>query len=333
MASMVADSFSDVTVMYQINPRPIGKGYYGVVRKCMHRETMEWYAIKSIRKSKVHIETLRREVDALKELDHPNIIKLVDVHEDAIYLHLITELCEGGELFDRIITKTNFSEKEAAKLIRSILNAIRYCHAKNIAHRDVKPENFMFMSNEEDSPIKLIDFGLSKNCNSANHGVMRTRLGTPYYIAPEILGEHGYTKSCDISSIGVLAYILLSGIPPFYGDNDGQIFQSVKSGYFTFNAPEWDNVSLAAKDFICCLLRMNPSERLSASDALAHPWIAGITGTRTARRRSSCSAHHALFSVAQISTPETIHTSYQSSWSTIGSALVSNILSSFALIR
>jgi calcium-dependent protein kinase len=178
----------------------------------MHRETKEWYAIKSIRKSKVgKIEVLKREIDILKEVDHPNIIRLKDVFEDQKYLHLITELCTGGELFDRIIAKTNsaeghFSEHDAAILIRDICDAIAYCHdVKQIVHRDLKPENFLFATKDDDAPIKIIDFGLSRHDNQ-NFGVMKTKVGTPYYVAPEVL-KREYTKSCDVWSSKFVAGI------------------------------------------------------------------------------------------------------------------------------
>mmetsp|Transcript_36250 Transcript_36250/g.53154 ORF Transcript_36250/g.53154 Transcript_36250/m.53154 type:complete len:560 (-) Transcript_36250:497-2176(-) len=275
---MITDALSDVRVKYHINPKELGHGHYGVVRKCMNRETKEWYAIKSIRKNKVSkVDVLRREITILGEVDHPNIIKLVEIHEDVKYLHLVTELCCGGELFDRIIAKTqsdegHFSEKDAANIIRSILDAIRYCHdVKNIVHRDLKPENFLFLTEADDSPIKIIDFGLSRHDNH-NFGIMKTKVGTPYYVAPEVLRRE-YTKSCDIWSIGVISYILLCGYPPFYGDSDNQIFDSVRTGVFDFPSPDWDGISDAAKDFICCLLRKDPSLRLVASEALAHKWI------------------------------------------------------------
>jgi calcium-dependent protein kinase len=144
---MITDALTDVRTHYHIDPKEIGHGHYGVVRKCMHRESGEWYAIKSIRKSKVSkIEVLKREIEILKEVKHPNIIALIEVYEDERYLHLITELCTGGELFDRIIAKTqstegHFSEHDAAALVRDILDAIRYCHdEKGIVHRDLKPE-------------------------------------------------------------------------------------------------------------------------------------------------------------------------------------------------
>ena len=218
---VITDALTDVRVRYHINPKEIGHGHYGVVRKCMDRQTKEWYAIKSIRKSKVgRVDVLKREIDILKEVHHPNIIQLVEVHEDEKYLHLVTELCTGGELFDRIIAKTespegHFSERDAAKIVRCILDAIAYCHdVKGIVHRDLKPENFLFKDPSENAPIKIIDFGLSRYETQVGT-MMKTKVGTPYYVAPEVLGRE-YTKSCDIWSIGVIAYILLCGYPPFY---------------------------------------------------------------------------------------------------------------------
>lgn len=275
---MITDALSDVRVKYHIVAKEIGHGHYGVVRKCQNRETKEWFAIKSIRKSKVNkIEVLLREIEILEQVDHPNIINLMEVHEDVKYLHLITELCTGGELFDRIIAKTNsdeghFSEKDAACLIRSILVAIKYCHEeKQIVHRDLKPENFLFENSDENSNIKIIDFGLSRHDDQA-FGVMQTKVGTPYYVAPEVL-KREYTKSCDIWSIGVISYILLCGYPPFYGDSDTQIFDSVRSGTYDYPSPDWDEISQSAKDFIGCLLKLDPSKRLTASEALEHQWL------------------------------------------------------------
>lgn len=191
MSSLNADFFyqivfSDIGAFarrYHINAKELGHGHFGIVRKCMNRETNEWFAIKSIRKSKVpKIEVLKREIEILKEVKHPNIIELIDVFEDSKYLHLVTELCTGGELFDRIIAKTNsaeghFSERDAAHLVADILDAIAYCHdVKGIVHRDLKPENFLFLTEAEDSPIKIIDFGLSRH-DDTNQGIMQTKVG------------------------------------------------------------------------------------------------------------------------------------------------------------
>lgn len=291
---MITDALSDVRVKYHINPKELGHGHYGVVRKCMDRDTKEWYAIKSIRKSKVSkLEVLKREIEILKEVQHPHIIWLVDVFEDSKYLHLVTELCTGGELFDRIIAKTqseegHYSEHDAAKLVRDILDAIAYCHdVKNIVHRDLKPENFLFLTENEDSPIKIIDFGLSRHDDTV-HGIMKTKVGTPYYVAPEVLRRE-YTKSCDIWSIGVITYILLCGYPPFYGDSDTEIFDSVRAGNFDFPSPEWDEISQGAKDFVINMLQKDPETRPTASDAAKHPWILEQleAGDPHHRRRSS----------------------------------------------
>lgn len=185
-----------------------------MVRKCQDRANGEWYAIKSIRKKNVHkVDVLKREIELLQEVDHPNIIKLKEVFEDEKYLHLVTELCTGGELFDRIIAKTqseegHYSEHDAAEVVKSILEGIGYCHdVKHICHRDLKPENFLFKSTDEHAQIKIIDFGLSRhetfnNPNSAPQK-MKTKVGTPYYVAPEVL-KKDYDKSCDMWSIGVI---------------------------------------------------------------------------------------------------------------------------------
>jgi calcium-dependent protein kinase len=272
----VTDALADVRTKYHVNSNELGHGHYGVVRKCMDRNTNEWYAIKSIRKNKVKkIEVLKREISILKEVKHPHIIELVDVFEDSKYLHLVTELCTGGELFDRIIEKSqsfegHYSEHDAALIIRDILDAIAYCHSKGIVHRDLKPENFLFLTKSEDTPIKIIDFGLSRH-NDANHA-MKTKVGTPYYVAPEVL-RRDYTEGCDIWSIGVISYILLCGYPPFYGDNDAEIFNSVRAGQFDYPSPEWDEISSSAKQFVSLLLQIDPEMRPTALEGMDHPWI------------------------------------------------------------
>eukprot|EP00538_Stauroneis_constricta_P000562 CAMPEP_0119570136 /NCGR_PEP_ID=MMETSP1352-20130426/43459_1 /TAXON_ID=265584 /ORGANISM="Stauroneis constricta, Strain CCMP1120" /LENGTH=556 /DNA_ID=CAMNT_0007619801 /DNA_START=741 /DNA_END=2411 /DNA_ORIENTATION=+ len=296
---MITDALSDVRAKYHINPKELGHGHYGVVRKCMDRETKGWYAIKSIRKSKVSkIEVLKREIAILQEVKHPHIIELRDVFEDSKYLHLVTELCTGGELFDRIIAKTkskegHFSERDAACLVRDIMDAIAYCHdVKGIVHRDLKPENFLFLTEADDSPIKIIDFGLSRH-NDTNQGIMKTKVGTPYYVAPEVLRRE-YTKSCDIWSIGVISYILLCGYPPFYGDSDTEIFDSVRTGKFDFPSPEWDDISQTAKDFVIFLLQKDAKKRPTAAEAMEHKWIKTYADTgKSSSKRSSVVTYNA----------------------------------------
>lgn len=220
-----------------------------------------------------------KEIQLLQAVNHPNIIKMYDVCEDEAYLYIITELCTGGELFDRIIEKSNSSEKhfseiDAARLTWCILDALDYCHNElNIVHRDLKPENFLFRDESDESDIVIIDFGLSRFGPDEQVGFMKTKVGTPYYIAPEVLNRH-YDKSCDLWSVGVVVYILLSGIPPFYGESDQDIFRMIRKAEVDFPAEYgWDGVSAAAKAFIHRLLNKNPAERPTAAEAKLDPWL------------------------------------------------------------
>jgi calcium-dependent protein kinase len=255
----------------------LGSGTYGNVIKAVHANTKELRAIKVIQKSKVrNKDRFQLEIDIMRQLDHPNVIKLYETFEDARNLYLVMELCEGGELFDRIIAKGHFNEKEARNLFTQIMLALNYCHANKICHRDLKPENFLLLTKADDSPIKVIDFGLStyitdKGAMSGSKVAMTTKAGTPYYISPEVLAGE-YDEKCDIWSAGVILYILLSGVPPFYGDTDPQILDSVKKGLFTFDIPEFKGVSESAKDLIKKMI-CKPAVRLTAQQSLDHPWM------------------------------------------------------------
>ena len=170
----------------------------------------------------------------MRTLDHPNVIKLYELFEDARNVYLVMELCTGGELFDKIINKGHFTEKEAAFIFQQIISAIFYCHKNFIVHRDLKPENFLFQNPDFRSTLKIIDFGLSKIwAKGEDQKSFRTRAGTPYYIAPEVLAGD-YDESCDIWSSGCILYILLCGYPPFYGSSDAQILERVKKGAYSF---------------------------------------------------------------------------------------------------
>lgn len=206
----------------------------------------------------------------MKEMEHPNIIRLYETFEDDQNVYLVMELCEGGELFDRIITEGTFSEKAAAAYVRQILSALFYLHNRGVCHRDIKPENFLLGSKHPDAQLKLIDFGLS--ARFSNNGFMRSKSGTPYYVAPEVLAGK-YTEKCDIWSVGVLTYILLCGYPPFNGRTDKDILAQVRRGYVKFPEPEWLDISENAKNFVQQLLDFNPNNRLSAEAALEHAWI------------------------------------------------------------
>nr|CCA26775.1 predicted protein putative [Albugo laibachii Nc14] len=273
---LITGALRDINEFYSIEKTEIGHGSFGTVRVGTDRSTGQTVAIKTILKFQIsQPDVMQSDFRILRSFDHPNIIKLYDVCEGPRHLHIITELCTGGELFDRIIARGHFSEADAATLIRKILNAVAHCHDRGICHRDLKPENCLFETNAEDADLKVIDFGLSCMDNSVTgENVMKTRVGSIYYVAPEVL-KGRYDKSCDLWSIGVIVYILLCGYPPFYGDTDSDVFEAVISGKFEFDTAEWSAVSDAAKEFIRSLLVVNPTKRLTASDALRHPWLSG----------------------------------------------------------
>eukprot|EP01068_Selenidium_serpulae_P013690 Selendium_serpulae@DN5992_c0_g1_i2.p1 len=214
----------------------------------------------------------------MKSLDHPNIVKLFETFEDERYIYLVLELCKGGELFDRIIEEGCFSERNGAILMQEIFSPVHYLHSNHIMHRDLKPENFLFLNKSKDSPLKIIDFGLS--CRYKPGQYAATKAGTPYYVAPQVL-QGRYDQMCDEWSCGVIMYVLLCGHPPFYGDTDAQVLSKVKTGSYSFVGPEWRRVSEDAKDLISKLLKMQPKLRLTAEHALAHPWIKNLAKMKT----------------------------------------------------
>mmetsp|Transcript_26104 Transcript_26104/g.41133 ORF Transcript_26104/g.41133 Transcript_26104/m.41133 type:complete len:388 (-) Transcript_26104:150-1313(-) len=280
-ANSITGIFSSIDCKYHIDRQVLGSGHYGSVRECIDRVTGQRCAVKSIRKSDPAVKPvdLAREIALLKEMKHRSIIRLADVHEDAEYVHLVTDLCEGGELFDRIIEKCDddngtacFSEDEAAKIIYQILTAVSYMHTRGVVHRDLKPENVLYETADEDSPIKVIDFGLSREHREGFEPPMSTVVGTPYYIAPEVL-KGRYGKSCDLWSVGVISYILLCGYPPFNGANNNEVHAAVQRGRYRFPSAEWSGTSREAKDFIRRVLQKDPRKRMNAEHALNHPWI------------------------------------------------------------
>jgi calcium-dependent protein kinase len=252
----------------------LGDGAFGSVRKITHRVTGEVRAVKTIHKKNLRSEEERQtffnEVSVLRALDHPNILKLYEFYQDEKNFYLITELCNGGELFDRIISHGSFSEAVAANYMQQILSVITYCHDRNIVHRDLKPENFLLDTTSEEANLKVIDFGTSQ---FFVHGTPLTaKFGTPYYIAPEVLRCH-YDEKCDVWSAGVNMYVLLCGYPPFGGSNDDQILKKIAIGRFSFPSPEWDFISFEAKDLITKMLTFEPHRRISAREALNHQWL------------------------------------------------------------
>ncbi|XP_028037801.1 calcium/calmodulin-dependent protein kinase type 1-like isoform X4 [Bombyx mandarina] len=207
-----------------------------------------------------------------KVFSHPNIVQLLETYEDKNKVYLVMELVTGGELFDRIVEKGSYTEKDASNLIRQVLEAVDYMHSQGVVHRDLKPENLLYYSTEEDSKIMISDFGLSKIEDS---GIMATACGTPGYVAPEVLAQKPYGKAVDVWSIGVISYILLCGYPPFYDENDANLFAQILKGDFEFDSPYWDDISDSAKDFIRHLMCVDVEKRYTCKQALAHPWISG----------------------------------------------------------
>ncbi|XP_064559095.1 calcium/calmodulin-dependent protein kinase type 1D isoform X3 [Zonotrichia leucophrys gambelii] len=185
------------------------------------------------------------------------------------------QLVSGGELFDRIVEKGFYTEKDASTLIRQVLDAVYYLHRMGIVHRDLKPENLLYYSQDEESKIMISDFGLSKMEGKGD--VMSTACGTPGYVAPEVLAQKPYSKAVDCWSIGVIAYILLCGYPPFYDENDSKLFEQILKAEYEFDSPYWDDISESAKDFIRNLMEKDPNKRYTCEQAARHPWIAGDT--------------------------------------------------------
>lgn len=297
----ITGRFSNIEHKYHIDPKVLGTGHHGSVRRCIDRTTRQRFAVKSIRKSDpaVKIGGLHREITLLDQMKHASIIQLRDVFEDEEYLHLVTELCEGGELFDKILERASrrkeagepacFSEEEAARVLHEILMAVKYMHQHGIVHRDIKPENILFTSKEEGSPIKIIDFGLARHFDKSQEYYMRNVVGTPYYIAPEVLRKD-YDDSCDLWSVGIIAYILLCGYPPFNGVDNAAVYAAVKRGAYYFPASDWKHVSVEARDFIRRLLQVNVSKRMTIDQALSHPWMVRHIASVQVERREEMEA-------------------------------------------
>eukprot|EP00915_Cephaloidophora_sp_WS-2016_P010811 GHVH01015911.1.p1 GENE.GHVH01015911.1~~GHVH01015911.1.p1 ORF type:complete len:659 (+),score=82.83 GHVH01015911.1:3061-5037(+) len=249
----------------------LGKGSYGTVSKvrCLFSENVR--ALKTILKSKIeNITRLKREILIMKRLDHPGIIRLHEVFEDDTNLYLVMEMCTGGELFDRVIKASRFSEQYASRLIKQLLSVLCYCHSNDIIHRDLKPENLLYIDATPQSRIKVIDWGFALKCNKDHR--LSSVVGTPYYVSPDVLfGD--YSHSCDVWSTGVILYITLCGYPPFYGADNKEILRKVKEGKYSFDEKHWSGRSKSVKSLITQLMTFNGKERLSAREALQHEWI------------------------------------------------------------
>jgi len=271
--SAIIDNPGKLTEFYDIDKKKLGEGSYGTVSKCKNKGSGAVRAVKSIAKKEMkNIERFKQEIEIMKIMDHPNIIKLFESFEDHRNIYLILELATGGELFDRIIDAGHFTEVQAAIVMQHMFRAIFYMHESHICHRDIKPENFLFTTKDpiEKSLIKVIDFGLA--CKFESNQVLTTKAGTPYYVAPQVLAGK-YDQASDLWSLGVVMYVLLCGYPPFYGDTDADVLAKVRLGNFSFNAADWKSISEDAKGLIRHLLKMNPRDRYTGEQALNHVWV------------------------------------------------------------
>lgn len=255
--------------------RKLGHGQFGTTFLCVEKETGKEYACKSIAKRKLltrdDIEDVRREIQIMHHLaGHSNIISIKGAYEDAVAVHLVMELCTGGELFDRIAKRGHYTERKAAQLARTIIGVVEACHSLGVMHRDLKPENFLFVNEQEESLLKTIDFGLSVFFKPGE--IFTDVVGSPYYVAPEVLRKC-YGPEADVWSVGVIIYILLSGVPPFWAESEQEIFQEVLHGDLNFSSDPWPHISESAKDLIRRILVRDPKKRLTAHEVLCHPWI------------------------------------------------------------
>ncbi len=262
--------------------KELGSGSYGKVFRVKNKLTEQMCACKELAKKKIaDIDKFNLEISIMSKCDHPSIIKLYEIYEDERHIDLVMEECVGGELFDRILSRIDsgnlYSEKQAANIFKQMMSAVSYCHSQGICHRDLKPENILFLTKDEDSPIKVIDFGLSKifgdvaKNNKQVKKTMQTRVGTAYYVSPEVL-KGDYDEKCDIWSAGVILYILLSGDPPFNGENDNEIYRAIAKKKFSFPDKEWKNISEDAKDLIKHMI-CEPDKRYTAQQVLNHKWV------------------------------------------------------------
>ncbi|XP_019192790.1 PREDICTED: calcium-dependent protein kinase 1-like [Ipomoea nil] len=255
--------------------KKLGQGQFGVTFLCVEKETGKQYACKSIAKRKLltddDVEDVRREIQIMHHLaGHPNVISIKGAYEDAVAVHVVMEYCAGGELFDRITQRGHYTERQAAELTRTIVGVVETCHSLGVMHRDLKPENFLFVDKQEDSLLKTIDFGLSIFFKPGEK--VSDVVGSPYYVAPEVLRKR-YGPEADVWSAGVIVYILLSGVPPFWAENEQGIFEEVLHGELDFTSQPWPSISEGAKDLVRRMLIRDPRKRLTAHEVLCHPWV------------------------------------------------------------
>lgn len=269
-------SAGDIHHDYQMKEK-LGMGSFATVKRCVRKSDKQQFAVKQIKRgnlSKEELDTVFLEVEIMKKIDHPNCVKLYQMYQSKKKVYMVLELLTGGELFDRIVQKGNYSEAEAAALTKTLLEALKYLHGINIVHRDLKPENLLYSTPQMNSEIKITDFGLAKAKEDGTNN-LDTACGTPGYVAPEVLVGARYGAAVDIWSVGVILYILLCGFPPFYDESTRELYKQIRKGKFGFPAPYWTEISDSAKDVVKKCLTVDPEKRATPDELLAHPWISG----------------------------------------------------------
>ncbi|KAL3733498.1 hypothetical protein ACJRO7_022943 [Eucalyptus globulus] len=272
--TILGKPYEEVKSHYTLG-KELGRGQFGVTYLCTEISTGRQYACKSISKRKLVTkndkEDMKREIHIMQHLSgQPNIVEFKGAYEDKQAVHLVMELCAGGELFDRIIAKGHYTERAAATICRAIVNVVHACHFMGVMHRDLKPENFLLASKDENAPLKATDFGLSVFIEEGKD--YRDIVGSAYYVAPEVL-RRKYGKEIDIWSAGVILYILLSGVPPFWAETEKGIFDAILQGDIDFESKPWPSISLSAKDLVKKMLTKDPKKRITSAQVLEHHWI------------------------------------------------------------
>ncbi|GAB0100310.1 Calcium/calmodulin-dependent protein kinase [Sergentomyia squamirostris] len=253
----------------------LGKGAFSVVKRCVQKSTGLEFAAKIINTKKLtsrDFQKLEREARICRKLQHPNIVRLHDSIQEENYHYLVFDLVTGGELFEDIVAREFYSEADASHCIQQILESVNHCHQNGVVHRDLKPENLLLASKAKGAAVKLADFGLAIEV-SGDQLAWFGFAGTPGYLSPEVLKKEPYGKSVDIWACGVILYILLVGYPPFWDEDQHRLYSQIKAGAYDYPSPEWDTVTPDAKNLINQMLTVNPHKRITASEALKHPWI------------------------------------------------------------
>ncbi|XP_069466762.1 calcium/calmodulin-dependent protein kinase type II subunit gamma isoform X12 [Ambystoma mexicanum] len=263
--------FTDDYQLYE----ELGKGAFSVVRRCVKKSSNQEYAAKIINTKKLSArdhQKLEREARICRLLKHPNIVRLHDSISEEGFHYLVFDLVTGGELFEDIVAREYYSEADASHCIHQILESVNHIHQHDIVHRDLKPENLLLASKCKGAAVKLADFGLAIEVQAEQQAWFGFA-GTPGYLSPEVLRKDPYGKPVDIWACGVILYILLVGYPPFWDEDQHKLYQQIKAGAYDFPSPEWDTVTPEAKNLINQMLTINPAKRITADQALKHPWV------------------------------------------------------------